>query len=276
MPRGPYAQYQRHVPHPAPQPSPLAQRAHVQVVSALPAPPPAFPGAPAPHARPGAAPGYSSATYRPQARHAGSVPAAQPRAPEPVVLHIYHLSGKKRIKFANRVLRMFGTGAYHAAVEVYGVEWSFGFKQVGTGVFSCPPTGCSQHTYKKPYLMGYTSLTADQVQATIDRMAMDWTGASYDLLKRNCTHFSNEFCQRLGAAPLPKWVMSLAAAGAKLEDVREVGVEAKLAKGESPKGNVSAFSEGLIAIGKDGRGANITEKTECCDVARGCRRCCAC
>lgn len=53
-----------------------------------------------------------------QARHAGSVPAAQPRAPEPVVLHIYHLSGKKRIKFANRVLRMFGTGAYHAAVEV--------------------------------------------------------------------------------------------------------------------------------------------------------------
>merc|ERR1719215_1953525 len=90
-------------------------------------------------------------------------------ATHPVVLHIYHLSGKRRIKFANRILRMFGTGAYHAAVEVHGIEWSFGAKRIGTGVFAVPPTGCSAHTYKKPYLMGYTALTADQVQELVDQ-----------------------------------------------------------------------------------------------------------
>merc|ERR1719277_1453916 len=106
----------------------------------------------------------------------------QPVASHPVVLHIYHLSGKKRIKFANRILRMFGTGAYHAAVEVHGVEWSFGAKRVGTGVFATPPAACSAHTYKKPYLMGYTALTAEQVQQLVDQMGLQWTGAGYELL----------------------------------------------------------------------------------------------
>mmetsp|Transcript_117743 Transcript_117743/g.305567 ORF Transcript_117743/g.305567 Transcript_117743/m.305567 type:complete len:311 (-) Transcript_117743:62-994(-) len=200
----------------------------------------------------------------------------QPVASHPVVLHIYHLSGKRRIKFANRILRMFGTGAYHAAVEVHGVEWSFGAKRLGTGVFACPPGECSAHNYKKPYLMGYTAYSADQVQALVDQMGVSWQGSSYELLTRNCTHFCDEFCQRLGVGKVPPWVTSLAAAGAKLDELRESGHEAKISKGEDPSSTVGDIWEGLAAWGKADRDADVTEKTRCGDFARGCRKCCAC
>ena len=36
---------------------------------------------------------------------------------------------------------MAGTGAFHAAIEVYRVEWSYGFTDEGTGIFACDPTG---------------------------------------------------------------------------------------------------------------------------------------
>merc|ERR1740121_67762 len=38
----------------------------------------------------------------------------------------------------------------------------------------------------------------------------------YDLLHRNCCHFCEELCLRLGFGPLPPWVTKLAAAGASL------------------------------------------------------------
>lgn len=47
----------------------------------------------------------------------------------------------------------------------------------------------------------------------LEAMRHDWRGPDYDLLKRNCTHFSDEFCHRLGLGRVPKWVMNLSAAG---------------------------------------------------------------
>merc|ERR1719330_685417 len=177
-------------------------------------------------------------TFTPLFSHASMHGGATPTAPEmasqqfPVVLHIYHLSDKKRIRFANHLLRVFGSGAYHAAVEVHGIEWSFGSKQAGTGVFACEPTACSAHTYKKPYLMGYTKFTEQQTEALIEEMAVEWQGRTYDLLTHNCTHFSRELCRRLGVGPMPSWVTSLAAAGAKLDEVRDTGHKAKEKKAQ--------------------------------------------
>lgn len=170
-----------------------------------------------------------------------------------MVLHIYHLSGKKRVRFANHVLRVFGSGAYHAAVEVHGVEWSFGAKKSGTGVFSCPPTACSAHTYKKPYLMGYTQCNEAQTERLLEVMAEEWPGSSYELLQRNCTHFSGELCQRLGVGQIPSWVTSLAAAGARLEELAEEGHEAQLRKGKTDGGTVSGIVEGIRHRGREQR-----------------------
>lgn len=61
--------------------------------------------------------------------------------------------------------------------------------------------------------MGYTSMTPEQVQAVIGRMAVEWRGCTYDLLKRNCTHFSNEFCQRSGFGSAPSCPLSESVGG---------------------------------------------------------------
>ncbi|CAE7283269.1 unnamed protein product [Symbiodinium sp. CCMP2592] len=48
----------------------------------------------------------------------------------------------------------------------------------------------------------------------------------YDLLRRNCCHFADDFARRLGVGGIPGWVMRLAKVGA--------GVEAMIASAPKP------------------------------------------
>ncbi|CAK0879625.1 unnamed protein product [Prorocentrum cordatum] len=162
----------------------------------------------------GAAPGRVLAAGATPALQAGPAGAAAP-----VTLHIYDVSNKRRVRFANNVLGLMGSGAYHAAVEVYGREWSYGWKAGGSGVFSTTPGGCQAHHYRKPIPMGNTECTQDQVYDILQSMAAEWRGKDYNLLRHNCTHFSDTFCQAMGLEGLPRWVMSLAASGTKLQEV---------------------------------------------------------
>lgn len=123
-------------------------------------------------------------------------------------------------------------GAYHAAVEVYGREWSFGATEDGSsGVFCCRPRQCPDHTYLKALPMGHTQLAESQVLALIGRTRKEWQGDDYDLLHCNCCHYSEDLLSRLGAGPAPGWLTSLAATGAVLDDqVAAATATAALAK----------------------------------------------
>ncbi|KAF8779553.1 hypothetical protein HU200_002506 [Digitaria exilis] len=64
-----------------------------------------------------------------------------------VVLHVYDVTNSDSEKTNNTILqinRIFKDriglgGIFHSAVQVYGEdEWSFGFCETGSGVFSCP------------------------------------------------------------------------------------------------------------------------------------------
>mmetsp|Transcript_96117 Transcript_96117/g.200786 ORF Transcript_96117/g.200786 Transcript_96117/m.200786 type:complete len:272 (-) Transcript_96117:202-1017(-) len=136
--------------------------------------------------------------------------------PGEVVLHIYDVTTTKAISAFNAGLRVVGTGAFHGAVEVYGKEWSYGYCEQGTGVFDCPPKGCTAHIYRESVPMGSTSMSQAEVAALVRQMQVEWPGADYDLLRRNCCSFSDAFCRRLGIGPIPKWVTNLAGAGATL------------------------------------------------------------
>ena len=50
----------------------------------------------------------------------------------PVTLNIYDVSGHPILKNANKLFRAVGAGAYHAAVEINGEEWSYGGCDEGT------------------------------------------------------------------------------------------------------------------------------------------------
>mmetsp|Transcript_20417 Transcript_20417/g.36601 ORF Transcript_20417/g.36601 Transcript_20417/m.36601 type:complete len:219 (+) Transcript_20417:92-748(+) len=139
-----------------------------------------------------------------------------------VTLHVYSVSGSSTVKKVNRVLEPMQMGAFHAAVEVYGKEWSFGYTEEGTGVFCCNPRGCEAHVYLHSLAMGRTGLSQSAVLALIGSLARDWQGDDYDLLRCNCCHFSDELLRQLGVKPLPKQLLKLAGVGAGIVDVPAV------------------------------------------------------
>ena len=49
-------------------------------------------------------------------------------------------------------------------------------------------------------------------------MEPEWMGPTYNTLRRNCCTFTRELAIELGVGSIPKWVYSLAKAGAKVDD----------------------------------------------------------
>lgn len=158
---------------------------------------------------------------------------------EPVWLHIYDVAGAT-VQWVNSLARPVGTGAFHAGVEVFGQEWSFGYAAEGrTGVYSCRPRCNTQHKYRESVAMGVTVLTAEAVLEIVEALRCEWTGSSYDLLVRNCCHFSDLLCRKLDVAPAPEWLMNLAGAGATLVG----GVDQAMATAHAARGLVAAIDE---------------------------------
>jgi len=136
----------------------------------------------------------------------------------PVTLHLYDLGADQRIGKANEYMEAIGTGAFHGGVEVYGVEYSYGYVPDGSGIFTNVPKSCKAHTFRESLDMGTTTKTEDEVKAIIEELKLEWPGFEYDLLRKNCCFFSAALVDKLGCGPVPAWVTSLAAAGATLSD----------------------------------------------------------
>ena len=176
----------------------------------------------------------SQATKRGQATQVSSSGGYPQEYWEPVLLNIYDLGDSKMIQGLNVILKSIGSGAYHAAVQVYGEEWSFGGLSLDdpieegfeTGIWSCRPQGSKQHSYRESIAMGHTTLSHLQVLEIVARIMDDWPMNSYQLLRRNCCHFCNTFCQLLGVGTIPTWVLNLAGVGASLESVQTSTLQA--------------------------------------------------
>jgi len=130
------------------------------------------------------------------------------------MLNIYDVGTSGEVKMMNRVLRPLGAGAFHCGVEVFGVEWSYGDYEQGTGVFSCRPRNCEGHTYSESVTMGKSSMLEDEFKARMKMMEVRWQGTDYDLLQKNCCHFCEDVLALLNVACVPAWVNKLANAGA--------------------------------------------------------------
>ena len=153
-----------------------------------------------------------------------SRPAKSQAAAEAVLLNIYDLGDSTTIRRLNVMLKPLGGGAFHAAIQVYGREWSFG--GMGSedddgeesGIWSCSPQKCRQHTFRESISLGTTMLSEIEVLKLLTEICEEWPMNSYDLLRRNCCHFCEEFCGLLGVGHLPEWVLNLASAGAVVDD----------------------------------------------------------
>ncbi|CAG8441566.1 8479_t:CDS:2 [Cetraspora pellucida] len=103
---------------------------------------------------------------------------------------------------------MFGIGVFHSGVEIYDKEYNFGGHDFDTtGVFVMKPRiGPPNVTFKDSVLMGHTSLSREDVKNVIDGLSKEWSGNSYNLLTRNCNHFTSELCNILVGKPAPSFV----------------------------------------------------------------------
>jgi hypothetical protein len=140
----------------------------------------------------------------------------------PVWLHIYDVSQSEGIQklnwfFANKNALLKLGGVFHAGVEVNGLEWSFGFCINKTGVTCTKPRVHREHHYRQSVELRSTRMSPDEITHLISELVEDYPGDSYDLLRRNCCHFADDFCIRLGVGNIPGWVYRLARIGANVD-----------------------------------------------------------
>lgn len=132
-----------------------------------------------------------------------------------VKLVVYDLDGSAEIFVLNQLLRPLGTGIFHCGVQVLGQEWSFrGGRREGSGVFSCVPGTCAGLVPRETVKLGAVMLPEGKVASILEQMKHQWPSRGYDMLRRNCSHFCDDFCQRLGVGTLPQWVKNMASTGA--------------------------------------------------------------
>ncbi|KAI3778161.1 hypothetical protein L2E82_07232 [Cichorium intybus] len=147
-----------------------------------------------------------------------------------VMLHIYDVTNSDSEKTNNTIVQInkifkdgIGLGGiFHSAVQVYGEdEWSFGFCEQGSGVFNCPSGKNPMYTYRECIVLGKTGLSILKVNQILRELSREWPGDCYDLLSKNCNHFCDEFCERLGVQQLPGWVNRFANAGDTAVEIAE-------------------------------------------------------
>jgi len=161
-----------------------------------------------------------------------------------VVAHVYDVAcsgpdgggGGATVLNINRIFKdAIGLGGiFHTAIQVYGdEEWSFGYCEHGSGVFSCPPSKNPMYTFRESIVLGNTSCSMLTVNRIVRELSREWPGSSYEILSRNCNHFCNELCDKLDVPKLPGWVNRFANAGdAAVEAAEITAVKLKQAKKE--------------------------------------------
>lgn len=138
-----------------------------------------------------------------------------------MILHVYDVTNSmdektnENILAINKVFKDYLVvgGIFHGAVEVYGDEWSYGYCPRGTGVFACAPKENPMYKFRESIVLGPTCKDRKEVESILQTMKREWAGTKYDLLKQNCNHFCEEFCQRLQVGPVPLWVNRFANMG---------------------------------------------------------------
>ncbi len=87
--------------------------------------------------------------------------------------------------------------------QIFGSEWSYGYCEKGSGVYSSCPALHPMFSYRESAEMGTTLLDEQQVNRILAKLSKVWDGRSYDMLSRNCNHFCDALCQCLGVGKIP-------------------------------------------------------------------------
>ncbi|KAI0855211.1 PPPDE putative peptidase domain-containing protein [Xylaria cubensis] len=130
-----------------------------------------------------------------------------------VVINVYDLLPPGRL---SSVLWTVGTSLLHSGVAINGKEYAYGgHDRPGvTGVYwTQPKTEPPGGTFRTEILQGVTFATQAEIDSIIQRASVEFDGSAYNILTRNCNHFTSYLCQKLTGRPGPGWLNRAASIG---------------------------------------------------------------
>ncbi|KAI0142762.1 DUF862-domain-containing protein [Xylariaceae sp. FL1272] len=133
-----------------------------------------------------------------------------------IVINVYDLLPPGRM---SSVLWTFGTSLLHSGVVINGKEYQYGGhdKRGLTGVYwTQPKTEPPGGTFRTEILHGFTFATQSEIEDIIRKASTEFDGVSYNLLTRNCNHFTSYLCQKLTGRAGPGWLNRAASIGVAL------------------------------------------------------------
>lgn len=133
-----------------------------------------------------------------------------------IVLHVYDLLPPGRI---SSTLWFLGTSLLHSGIAINGKEYAYGGhdRRGLTGVYwTKPKTEPPGGTFKCEILHGFTLATQSEIDSIIREASEEFLGTAYNLLTKNCNHFTSHLCQKLTGRPGPGWLNRAASIGVAL------------------------------------------------------------
>ncbi|KAI8962245.1 DUF862-domain-containing protein [Daldinia sp. FL1419] len=131
-----------------------------------------------------------------------------------IVINVYDLLPPSRF---SSVLWTVGASLLHSGVVINGKEYAYGGhdKPGSTGVYvTQPKTEPPGGTFRTEILHGFSFATQAEIDAIIHHASEEFQGTSYNLLTRNCNHFTSYLCKKLTGRPGPGWLNRAASIGA--------------------------------------------------------------
>ncbi|KAJ4296056.1 hypothetical protein N0V88_004758 [Collariella sp. IMI 366227] len=133
-----------------------------------------------------------------------------------ILINIYDLLSPGRL---SSVLWHLGTSLLHSGVVINGKEYAYGgHDQRGvTGVYWTkprldPPGG----TFRCEYLHGFTLAPPEEIDRIVKEVSQEFLGPGYNLLTRNCNHFTSALCEKLTGQAAPGFLNRAASIGVAL------------------------------------------------------------
>ncbi|TVY89527.1 DeSI-like protein [Lachnellula willkommii] len=133
-----------------------------------------------------------------------------------IIINVYDLLPPGRLA---SMLWTVGASLLHSGIVINKREYAYGGhdKRGMTGVYwtkpkSEPPGG----TFKCEILHGFTVAPQDEIDAIVKEASDAFQGTSYNLLTRNCNHFTAYLCEKLTGRPGPSWLNRAASIGVAL------------------------------------------------------------
>lgn len=121
-----------------------------------------------------------------------------------IILNLYDLSP------ANSYLFPLGLGIHHSGIEIMGTEYTFAS---GSGIFSHDPREANGATFRESIELGIFDGGSRDVDSIINHLRMNFRGDSYNIVSKNCNHFSNSFALALLNKPIPSYINRIASIG---------------------------------------------------------------